>query len=346
MVNSLFMKYPSLTQNYNVIKSRNLSAELSTDNLWYATEKVDGTNISIHVNLETQEYVLAGRNGIIKPETDEGKMYTGLDNFLSKEFVHDLIARAKDIYMPFDTHSGLIPFLPKVVHLWGEYYGSRIQKHDYDIAKEHKRDVVLFDGIVEGYDTTVPMHRMGVSELIFLIDENDGMLPKFIETEDSYIEAKPLKEWLAQEPDEKSFYGGTSEGIVLKPVRGMGYIPEVDQQNFLGVKYKTEKYLETRNIHPKIPKETKNPELVADLERYLTEARVMNVISHGDIAPEFSNFNDLRLALTADVVKEYKDDESLNKLSGEYTEEDIGYALNNSLKGPASAVIRKVLRSA
>lgn len=329
-----FKKYPSLTNHYNVPADRTLRTYLKGEEngniLWYATEKVDGTNISVHINLLDGSYVLASRNRLIDFDAHEDKMYNGLDTFINEEVVADIVKNA--VYYFKNPASITRPEVP-ILHIWGEYYGSKIQKHDYALAKDQKRNVILFDAMIGD-------ERLPYDGLLSIIPIKFS--PHIVD------EPKPLSDWLKDEPYNQSYYGGTSEGIVIKPINGSLYNPEIGTTGtFLGVKYKTEAYLETKNIgkRVKVPIEVANPELVNDLRRYLTVNRVMNIISHGDIEPILPNFGQFRKALYEDIIKEYSDDKGLEKLSGSYTDKDIKEAINRGLNREMSQVVREALTS-
>lgn len=101
------------------------------DNLWIATEKVDGTNIRVMWDGESVTY--GGK-------TDNAQMPTFLYDKLR------LIFEKPDMIEKFKNQFGVIPETgdPLQVCLYGEGYGARIQKGGGNY-KEDGVDFVLFD---------------------------------------------------------------------------------------------------------------------------------------------------------------------------------------------------------
>ena len=326
----LFIKYPSLTNHYNVGKDRMLSGiMLDKTKMFYATEKVDGTNVSINIDLKTGEFLVGSRNNPLDFSDGMDGMLSGLDSFLNQELVDEILVRVEKV---FSTAEDSVWQDGWVLHLWGEYYGSKIQKQSYSISAEHKRNVVLFDAILE-QDGNNSMYRLSEDELHGLVPEKYRVF--LLENG----KTKTLADWLAKEPTDVSVYGGVSEGIVVKPVYGY---EQKRAESFLGVKYKTETYLEKRKVKVvKAPIEVANPELVAKLESYITENRMLNVISHGEIDVNIKNFGDFRKSFVADIRKEFLDDEP--EAAEKYTDDDIDKAMTKSLGGAVSNVVRKTL---
>lgn len=326
----LFMKYPSLTNHYNVGKDRTLSGiMLDKTKMFYATEKVDGTNVSLNIDLKTGEFLVGSRNNPLDFSDGMDGMFNGLDSFLNQKLVDEVLVRFEKVFNMAEDDVWRDGW---VLHLWGEYYGSKIQKQSYSISAEQKRDIVLFDAIIEQNGNN-SMYRLSEDELHGLIPEKYRV---FL-LEDG--KTKTLADWLAKEPTNVSVYGGVSEGIVVKPVYGH---EQRRAESFLGVKYKTDTYLETRKIKKvKAPIEVANPESVEKLEAYITENRMMNVISHGDIEVNIKNFGAFRKEFVSDIRKEFLDDEP--EALSLYTSSDIETAMTKNLGGAISNVVRKTL---
>ena len=54
---TLFMKYPSLTNHYAISAgTRGIYAHLNSQ--WYATEKIDGANVSVNIDLQMTRTVV------------------------------------------------------------------------------------------------------------------------------------------------------------------------------------------------------------------------------------------------------------------------------------------------
>ncbi|MDT9683436.1 RNA ligase family protein [Streptomyces sp. TRM76323] len=325
----LFKKYPSLTNHYKVPKDRYLRNFLQEgtplgSTLFYATEKVDGTNISVNIDTNTGKYIFAGRNRFLD-ENDSEKLYLDLPKILTDEVVNEMIDKLKQL--GFDND---------VVHIYGELYGFKIQKQNYNISENHERSVVLYD-ILVNQGANEYLH-LNLHDLLMVVPQE--LLPHLI---DSGLQT--LSKWLENEPYEESFYGGINEGFVFKPAKRHVYYE--NKQSYLGVKYKTDKYLEVKKV--KAPKksqyEVNNPELVSDIERYITVNRVMNLVSHGGITLEFKNFGALVKELAEDVYKEYIRDESESEIMKKYTFDDIHEATFKTLNKQMSTTVREAIQS-
>ena len=321
---SLFLKYPSLTNNYAIGKSRLLSSYVVGDNRdveFYATEKIDGSNIQLSFDTNTKEYAFFKRSGKIEPDE---KPFNSIVDIISEAEVSDII----DTFINTFTE-----YKDTTVHIYGELFGSKIQAHDYDLSKDNKRSIRFYDIIVgsDGDDTLV---ELGLRELQQTVPHK--YLPHFIESGNK----KKLKDWLDNEPSDSSFYGGLNEGYVFKMVDTHLYNPDT---SYIGIKYKTDAYLEVAHVSkkPKAEFSVANPELVADVSRYVTEQRLMNIVSHGDVSLDFDNFGTLMSLLSKDTIKEYIRDESYDG----YTEDDVKVAVNKGLKATMANIIRKAIQS-
>ena len=82
-----FMRYPSLTNHY-AISEKNRAIYENKDKQWYATEKVDGSNISITVDLSTGEWTFGKRSTIITK--DEGKPFDTLWDIVSEDDISQM----------------------------------------------------------------------------------------------------------------------------------------------------------------------------------------------------------------------------------------------------------------
>lgn len=320
----LYLKYPSLTNHYSVQNSRLLSSYLFGENKdveFYATEKIDGSNIQLSFNTDTKEYEFFKRSGEI--EEDE-KPFNSIKEIITDEEVSNII----------DTFVGTYPeYSGKNVHIYGELFGSKIQKQDYDLSKDNKRSIRFYDIIVGGYGAN-DMVELGMLPLQVVVPNK--FLPYFVESG----EKKHLEDWLKDEPSSSSHYGGVNEGYVFKMVDTHSFDADT---SYIGIKYKTDAYLEVAKV-PKTPKKpimVANPELVADISRYATEQRVMNIVSHGDVTLEFENFGKLMSLMSADIIKEYTRDEDHEG----YTEEDIEAAVNKGINKITATVVRRAIQS-
>lgn len=102
--------------------------EYLKDNLWRATEKIDGTNIRIDWNAQTQVVLLGGK-------TDNAQMPAFLLSRLQ-------------VLFPREKFLALYPELSMT--LYGEGYGAKIQKGGGNYIPDG-RDFALFDVLIDGW---------------------------------------------------------------------------------------------------------------------------------------------------------------------------------------------------
>lgn len=320
----LYLKYPSLTNHYAIKNSRLLSSYLFGENKekeFYATEKIDGSNIQLSFSTETKEYDFFKRSGII--EEDE-KPFNSIKSIITDDEVSNIIEKFIETY-PNYTNS--------VVHIYGELFGSKIQKHDYDLSKENKRSIRFYDIIVSSLEDLESL-ELGLLPLQSLIPNK--FLPYFIDGGSK----KTLNDWVKDEPDSVSHYGGVNEGYVFKMVDTHPFNLDA---SYIGIKYKTDAYLEVAKV-PKTPRKQitiANPELVEDISRYATEQRVMNIVSHGEVELDFKNFGKLMSLMSEDIIKEYSRDED----TSDYTDEDIEVAVNKGINKITANIVRRAIQA-
>lgn len=276
-VNLTFMRYPSLTNHY-AISEKNRAISENNGKLWYATEKVDGSNVSITLDLATGEWEFGKRSTFITK--DEGKPFNSLWDIVTE----DDISQMNRVLVELGYRG--------TAHVYGELFGAGIQAQDYDASNNNTREVILYDILVsEGDDIT----ELGLNELFQVIPE------KF---QESIIKQDTLEALIKQTPSEKSLYGGANEGYVYKLVDGVeGY---KEGSSYPVVKHKTESYLENRGV--KKTNRLDKPALTDIQESilsYVTEQRVSNILSHGDIELDMKSMGKLIATLREDVVSEW-----------------------------------------
>ena len=291
-----FIKYPSLINPWGIQTERDITKLLKSDVLCYATEKIHGSNSSVVLNRKGA-IQFAGRNGFIEGE--------GWKQFkhLRESYSDKLIAELKGFFnfeLPQDLSVA-------EVHAFAEYFGAKVQKTEYDLAKEGKNGVRLFNVILLlDNNTTIVVSRNALEQYVS---------KEFL----TFVVGKgTLKELLEIGPKDSSVYGGYSEGIVIQPFFGGQTV-----DSFLGVKYKTLQFIEVQRISPKTkiysaasPEEEK---LIIDLESYITENRLDNILSYGEIELSAKNIGALMAAMKQDIKKEFIYDGDL----------DIKEVLNN-----------------
>lgn len=279
-MSQIFMKYPSLTNHY-AISPKSYAIINNLEEEWYATEKVDGSNISINIDLETGDWEFAKRSGIIKE--DEPKPFNALWEIISASDIADM----REVLVEL----GYVG----IAHIYGELYGAGIQAQDYVASKEGVKAVVLYDILVDKENS---VKQLGLSELQLVVP-NKFTVP--------VAKQGTLKELLEQTPPDESIFGGASEGYVYKLVHGfIGY--EVGN-TYPVIKHKTDAYLENKGVSKKNPKPKRklSPEQES-MVGYITETRVANIISHGDIVLDMSSMGILIKEMMQDIAEEWTRD--------------------------------------
>lgn len=273
-----FMRYPSLTNHY-AISEKNRAIYENKDKQWYATEKVDGSNISITVYLSTGEWAFGKRSAIITK--DEGKPFDALLGIVSE----DDISQMKNILVSLGYRG--------TAHIYGELFGDGIQAQDYEASINKTKDVILYDVLV--VETEELATELGLDELAKVIPE------KFKE---KVIKQDTLSNLINQAPSDASLYGGANEGYVYKLVEG--YPTYTVGSSYPVVKHKTDAYLENKGVKKteKKPKVALS-EIQESMLSYVTEQRVANILSHGDIELDMKSMGSLIKAFREDIVKEW-----------------------------------------
>lgn len=271
------MRYPSLTNHY-AISEKDRAIYGNKDKQWYATEKVDGSNISITVDLSTGEWAFGKRSTIIT--RDEGKPFNALWDIVSDNDIYKM----KNKLVSFGYQG--------TAHIYGELFGDGIQAQDYDASINKKKDVVLYDVLVGEGDSVA---EIGLEELSKVIPD------KFKE---KIIKQDTLSNLINQTPSDESLYGGANEGYVYKLVEGVPMY--IEGSSYPVVKHKTDSYLENRGVKKteKKPK-TALTEIQESMLNYVTEQRVANILSHGDIELDMKSTGSLIKEFREDIVREW-----------------------------------------
>lgn len=278
-----FLKYPSLTNHYNITSSRRILSYLKSDDLWYATEKIDGTNIVIAVDIVKNEWTVGRRRAFIgRGETSDSQQE--VYHMISQEQIDDASKAIRSIYPNVNYY-----------YIYGELFGIKMVRHDYDITKPTLR---LYDALVP--DTNDNYIQLTLKEL-------QQVIP--IEFQEPVVKVGTLAEMLKEEPDEHSHYGGTNEGYVFKLVNGSTYDPSFGEYSV--VKFKTKAYQEIKSQKKPVKGFSKDTlDLVKSLDNYVTEQRLHNVLSHGDYELNYQNIGNLIKEFNQDVRKEYANEQS------------------------------------
>ncbi|EHR33458.1 Rnl2 family RNA ligase [Helcococcus kunzii ATCC 51366] len=268
-----FTRYPSLTNHYAIGKTRDLIGKL--DDEYYATEKNHGTNIQLTVDKNLRVGV-GKRSTFI---TDE-KPYSDVFE-LSEDIIAELqgfIAENADI---------------EQVTLYGELFGSGVQKTDYQANKDKERQVRFYDCFIHFTNGKIIASKKDLYELV-----KEEFVAKIIKT-------GKLIDLVKEELPKESTYGGnTFEGYVYKP-NVDNYVLNSNNNGiyYPVVKHKTEDFSEVRN-KVKIELGEEEIKLHNLVESYITKNRVVNVLSHGDIELIPQNIGEIIKLVQEDIKKE------------------------------------------
>lgn len=283
----MFFKYPSLVNHYAIGRENRIVQRL--DELWTATEKIHGANASYIIDKEGNES-FAKRTSLIN---SDDKQFSQLPNCVSNSIKNSAKVILEDANADY-------------VIVYGEYFGSGIQKMDYDIVKSGEKTFKVFDVLI---------HKHGDLKDKFTVLSN-GMFKYFSPYDLVPIVSisKTLREYLNDEMDDDSLLGGYKEGLVYKPSEPY----EIDETHrYVGVKRKTEKYLEKEKVSTKTPKSKPNFSIVElniqkELGKYITPNRLNNILSHGefDLIPQ--NIGKIMLSFKEDVIKEFTDENEVS----------------------------------
>ena len=311
-----FLRYPSLVNHYAVAKERRIVSLHEKE--WIATEKIHGSNASIVLDRDMNVGVAKRSTFITEDNVD--KQFRRLLGLASEK--QDMIDELSK-FLDWDSVTQ--------VHAFGEYFGGSVQRMDYKLCHDGEVDFKIFNVILE-YEGLA--HYVVSRETIEDYISNEYLVP--------IIKRGPLKQLMSEEPSEESLFGGLSEGRVYQP--RFGYMILEDRFRMVGVKHKTEKFLEVEDV--KVRKKTPELsnellELIDDVGRYVTGARLDNVLSHGDLELKNENIGKIMLAYKEDVIKEYSSEVETSatiadlKTAVENKNRDIAMMIKNKIKNQA-----------
>lgn len=314
-----FHKYPKMKNSYAE------DVERFGDMKMYSSEKIDGSNtqITIHYDCEGNRTVLVGsRNRYIDKDCKEalGRVWNWVPQ------VESAIDTSKTLKEDF----GMDKLKEVTFYTFGEIYGASIQTTSYNVTKEGKNGYRIFDCFVK-YDESATVTQLGIRQLQKVF----GLLvapPKRVGT---------LKELLDIPLDKESEYGAPlEEGEVYHPVDQHIYLSwEQLSKSPYNVKRKHKEFSEISRTHkkskaPKVFTEEQKKTL-DELTQYVTERRVENILSHGDIERTSKNIGKLIGATIKDTMEEFAIDHNMTK-------EELK-PFGKSIGGVAGQVVRKVV---
>lgn len=287
-----FKKYPKLTNHYNIEKERVFDNWM--EELYYSDEKIDGSNTQMAFLIENnkiKDIKVGSRNHFI--EADD-------KNNIAK--VYSFVNKVKEA-IEFN-----IDKLPKdcVVRVFGEIFGAKIQQTKYDVTKDGNVDYRIFDVFVElPNEDTYVLGQFDLYNLLSKLDETSNYLNNLFKSSNN---SDTLHDKLNRSLLDKSHYGDIlCEGEVYHPLNTFKYTYGT---TFPVVKRKHKEFMEVSRKPRKKKKKTNvaSPELIELTDKvsdYVTERRLDNILSHGDISLEPKNIGLLIKEMTKDITEEY-----------------------------------------
>lgn len=317
-----FKKYPKLTNHYNIKKERVFDNWMGE--LYYSDEKIDGSNTQMAFLIENnkiKDTKVGSRNRFIEAEDKNNiaKVYSFVDKV--KEAIEFNIDK-----LPKDC----------VVRVFGEIFGAKIQQTKYDVTKDGNVDYRIFDVFVElPNDDTYVLGQSDLHKLLINLDKTTSYLKNIYLSSD----ADTLQDKLEDSLLDKSHYGDIlCEGEVYHPLDTFKYTYGT---TFPVVKRKHEEFMEVSRKPRKKKKRTKvaSPELIELTDKvadYVTERRLDNILSHGDISLELKNIGLLIKEMNKDINEEYlkenpDTDESLLEQALRRLNKDIALTVKNRI---------------
>lgn len=275
------LKYPSIENYYNVFKNKYLTSFM--DDVFYATEKIHGSNMQILVKPDCVEYY--SRNQLIGKNDSLGSRLDACEN------THRMISLAQDYIR---ENPDIIEF-----YIFGELYGSGIQHMEYQENLDKTRNFRVFEIFVK---TSEVFRSFSLEELRNFVPE-DILVP--------FVRIDTLKNLMNTPLTAESALGGEKEGLVYKPINSQ--IFELDKetgtiQNYVAVKHKTEKFTEIKNNakeKKQIELSTEQAKFNYEIDRYFTMARLESVMSKETFEVDLKNLSKIIPLYLADVKEDY-----------------------------------------
>lgn len=312
-----FLKYPKMKNSYAIEPD-----DFGKTTVFYSSEKIDGSNTQIDIHLTNgvvDEIKVGSRNKFIEEDCKEalGKVY----NFVPK--VKELVAQ----------NANNIPTLSEkpnaTLYVYGEIFGSKIQTTSYDVTKNGDVDYRIFDCFVKA-DENKGYFQLGYESLKAIFGDLVAPLK----------DKGTLEELLDKPLGRESQYGAPlEEGDVYHTYSGCFYTSKEALQRVNNVKRKHKEFSEISRKHkkskaPKVFTEEQK-KILDELTQYVTERRVENILSHGDIERSPKNIGKLIGATIKDSMEEFAIDHNIPK-------EDLK-PFGKSIGGVAGQVVRKVV---
>lgn len=312
-----FLKYPKMKNSYAIEPD-----EFGKTTVFYSSEKIDGSNTQIDIHLTNgvvDEIKVGSRNKFIEEDCKEA--LGAVLNFAPK--VKDLVAQnANNIPTLFEKPNATL-------YVYGEIFGSKIQTTPYDVTKNGNVDYRIFDCFVKA-DENKGYFQLGYESLKAIFGDLVAPLK----------DKGTLEELLDKPLGRESQYGAPlEEGDVYHTYSGCFYTSKEALQRVNNIKRKHKEFSEISREHkkskaPKVFTEEQK-KLLDGLTQYVTERRVENILSHGDIERSPKNIGKLIGATIKDSMEEFAIDHNIPK-------EDLK-PFGKHIGGVAGQVVRKVV---
>lgn len=271
------LKYPSIENHFNITKSNKIMSQIN--NLFYATEKINGSNIQI--KLDKQGFAYFSRN---RQLTDTDPFYNKLVNAGNTK----KILKIAESYLKSNSLDEM--------YIFGELYGAGILNMQYQENLDNTWQFRVFDVFIREDNH---MRTLSQSEFYNLFDES-------LRVPDMNI-TKTLGELIKDELGNNSKLGGETEGLVYKPVESQELnLQDGSIVNYVAVKHKTEKFAEIK-ARPKVKAQmaTEDVEFVNNISRYFTMSRLEGLLGKLAIKPDIRSLSKIIPAYLDDVKEDY-----------------------------------------
>lgn len=317
-----FFSYSSIANVENDKIVRNLPEEYANKE-WVAEEKIHGANFSFTFNVSTKEIIPGKRSSFLSATSkfySHAEIYERYSTSLIQLF-EEVLRRfddmsANELVGPsssFDELTNSIDHLDSII-IYGEIFGGIPKKNAVQVGVFYcsHNEFIPFDIAITFKDNKRYLNYLESRQLFKQFNFlpvpiiATGKLPELLALSKIFESKVPL----LFDSDTGIGTGNYAEGYVLRPVEN--FFVRGHRAVF---KYKNPQFSE---IKPRV-KQVKFSQvnlndvnsLYKDVQRYITQNRVNNILSHG----VSNNPNRLAGLLVADIIKEYPWTFDLSNLS-------------------------------
>lgn len=325
----IFLKYPSL-RNVSSVKFSKLDKN-DFEREFVATEKLHGTNTGIYV-FKDGSMDLGSRTqfvGFDNVNSTHKKLSESIDKDYFKEIGLQLIEKHGFEYIIF----------------YGEFFGANIFSNmGYKQVKDNINEFKVFN-IIGVLGEVINLDEPALDAIKLSFDEVQEVLSS------EYLVPFERKGKLVElikslDLNTDSNYGGKREGYVIQPTEEIRFFNNTGFA-LKGIKIKSEKFTEVKPKKIKTEVATIDKmirglnedmvRLVKDMERYVTESRLQNVISHGDLEVTSENIMPITKEFLKDILDEYQNVYN-------HDEKELGVA-NKRLTNPAIVLVKNYINT-